>query len=198
MWRVPTWHRLLVAATGPVAGFGSFGCHDTQHHWVLRDVSVSLPPVSGQERLLSQGGGASDWLEARRGGSQTILMACFVHDNPEVFDDESGMVFLIVLDGRPARRTISVTPANGRFVVGSAWIPARKPYVGLEGTIRILSVWLDGSVLADCDVRTVTTGHVDRTCDLKGLRRFAPARGDSVAGCVRVVESPSGQEGTAP
>lgn len=167
-------HRLGPLLAASVAGLiVAGGCHDTSHYWVLTDVSVTLPAITGNERPTDRGGNPAELLDVVRGGSQTVLIAADLHDDPEVRDDERGRSFVVVLDGPPAEGACEITPDNARLIAHSVWWPPRKPYNGVEGQVKILSVSDDG-VSAKCVLRNVLIRARDDSYTLRGRYRFRP------------------------
>jgi len=141
---------------------------------------VTLPAITGHERPTDRGGTPAELLEVAPGGSQTLLIAADLHDDPEVWDDERGRTFVVVLDGPPAKGTYAITPDNGRFIAHSVWWPPRRPYEGVEGEVDIRSVSDDG-VRAKCVLRNVLIEARADSHVLRGGYRFKPlAREDHV------------------
>ena len=155
------------------------GCHDSSHYWVLADVRVSLPAITAEDRPLARAGSPAELLAVDPGGDQTVLVAADLHDNPEVLDDERARTFVVVLDGPPARGTYVVTPENARLILNSVWRPARRPYVGLEGRVEILSVAPNG-IRAYCVLRRVMINTRERFHVLRGRYRFETPAGDDL------------------
>lgn len=159
---------------------GQAGCHDAAHHWVLTDVAVSLPEMRPDQRILERAGGPAELLAVTPGGSQTLLVASRTHDNPAVFDDESCCTMVVVLDGPPAKGTYEVSPDNGRLILSSAWLPARRPYVELEGKVKVLKVEPD-RVLVECALRSYVTRADEKPEVLRGWYWFQRAAGGEAA-----------------
>ncbi len=177
--------RVLLAAALATIGLAA-GCHTTDSHWVVNDVSVSLPPMTIADRPTERAAMPAEWLIARAGGGQTLLIWCHSTDDPNVFDDERSRTFVIVLDGPPAKGVVEVTPENGRMISATAWLPPRKPYDGLEGRIAIVSVMKNGEVIADCSVRNVLRRSGDPVYAMRGLIHFKSPGAKNVLGSVRV------------
>lgn len=157
---------------------GAAGCGSRQwHHWALHDVGVALPDLRTDDRVTRRAGTASEPLEIMTGGGgQTVLIAYETYDNPQRTDEEWGRAYVVVLDGPPAEGRFEVTPENGRFIEHSAFRPARRPYVGLDGHVRILSVESDGDVVAHCVLRSYLRDDRDPGHVFRGTVQFDTPR----------------------
>lgn len=153
------------------------GCGHREWHYVaLRGVSVDLPAMRGAESTVQRAGMPDEPLEIFVGGDQTVLVAYQSHDNPERSFDEWGRAFVVVLDGLPAKGRVDVSPDNARLIYHEPHLPARRPYVGLDGYVNILSV--DGSeVTTYCALRSRMRDAYDKTYVLRGFHTFETATG---------------------
>ncbi len=145
---------------------------------VLNNVEPQLPPITGKERPLQRAGSPAEPLQIGPGG-RAVLVHCLAEEVPAAMEEEWHRAHVIVLDSL-SEGTFEVTPASGRLIETTQWRPARQPYVGLEGTIKILSV-SGNSVLADCAVRNVIGRSGDPVYPLRGLYKFYFATGDELA-----------------
>lgn len=134
-----------------------------------------MPPVTGHERLHPSRTGRQGPLMVQSGGNQTLLLASRVHDDPEAYGDEWDRTFVVVLDGPPAPGKHAVTPDNGRLILSRAGLPPREPYVGLDGSVQILSVGKGGKVVASVSLCNTSTWLGDQGVWLQGWRTFEPA-----------------------
>lgn len=153
------------------------GCgHRTWHFASVSDASVSLPAMTTPEAADRRAGHPPEPLAITRGGDRTVLIACQTHDNPQRDLDDWGRAFVIVLTGPIARGKVEITPENGRFILHEALRPARRPYVGLDGSIDIWSVG-NGRIVAYCGLRARMQDAYGRTYVLRGLYEFRTATG---------------------
>ena len=153
------------------------GCGHTQWHYAtLRDVNVSMPAVAGAEDPMKRAGMPAERLHVRAGGQRTVLVAVQTHNNPENPVTAWNRAFVVVLDGPPAKGIFEVTPANGRVVTTSERRPARRPYIGLEGYVKILSVQ-GPKVKTYCVLRSEIIDAYDDSFILRGFYDFQTATG---------------------
>lgn len=154
---------------------GTVGCQGKArtHEWALMEADVAFPEITGRERPVRRAGEPAEVLEIRRGGGQTVLVACRVAE--DVPSDRPywhrNLAYVIAIPSPLSTGSYDVTPENGRFLENAAWIPARRPYVGLEGRIRVLSFNSRGAVV-DCSVRNVITRTGDPVYPLRGIHTF--------------------------
>lgn len=182
-------HSVLRSTAGAVLLLLSLamGCgkpHDWWEFHVVQGAHVSLPPVTGQERLYLNRQGPAQPLQVGMGGNQTLLIGSRVHDDPQATDDEWSNTFVIVLDGPPKPGKYVVGLNNGRFIMTSAWVPARQPYIGLDGWVRITSVDRNGDVVAWCAVHNHSSLHGDKAYWMEGPLRFKPTIEGNLRGVV--------------
>lgn len=158
---------------------GLTACHDSTHAWILTDVSVSLPAITGREPLVRRPAAPAEPLEVRSGGTQTLLVLTDLHDDPARYDDERVRSFVVVLDGPPVEgQEYAVEPDNGRLLLHRAWLPFRRPYEGIEGNVKIESISAEG-VEAHCVFRNIIRDVQDESHIRRGTFLFQPpAPGD--------------------
>lgn len=128
------------------------GCHDRWHYWCVVDAGTLLPTEEQVDRLGRRAAMPAEPLDIDVNGSQTVLIAAMIHDDPAKADDERGYTFVAVIDGSAQPGKYEITPDNGRFIEHSTWKPPRRPYRGAEGTVRIHRVE-NGTVIASCNLR---------------------------------------------
>lgn len=165
-----TCRRLCGLVAAVLVGVAA-GCGQPSYKWALADASVALPVITGDERPVRRAGAPPELLGVGQGGGQTVLVACEVHRDTSRPYWQRNAAYVIVIDGPVPKGTVEVTPENGRFIENAVWWPARSPYVGLEGRIKILSVSSSG-IVADCAVRNVIARTGDPVVPLRGLYTF--------------------------
>ena len=153
------------------------GCSQTQHDWAIANADVTLPAMEERAYALRRAGSPPELLGIASGGSQLVLVRVTTSADPYYDYRRWGRAFVIVLDAPVSRGRVPITPENGRFIEQADWAPAREPYVGLEGSITILSVSAR-EVLADCSVRSMIRRTGDQAYTLRGLHTFRIGRVD--------------------
>lgn len=132
---------LGVFAAGLAGLLALCGCHQTRYNWVLYDVDVSLPSMTGAGSARDRAGMPAELLPVRPGGSKTVLITSLITDDPEQIDDEKAETFICVLDGPPlVGKEYRLDVDNCRLILNEVFRPCRQPYQGAEGEVRIKSI----------------------------------------------------------
>jgi hypothetical protein len=171
--------KSMAAVFGACIGLAlQAGCGHTQWHYsALQDVNISLPAAAGAEPSVKRAGMPVERLHLQPGGQHTVLVAVQSHNNPDRESSEWSRAFVVVLDGPPAKGKVAVSPENGRLVTTSERRPARRPYVGLEGYVNILSV--EGpKVKTYCVLRNELIDAYDESVVLRGFYEFRVGAGN--------------------
>ena len=156
------------------------GCHQTRYDWVLSGVDVTLPKITGKERLKDRAGTPAELLLVRPGGTKTVLITSLIKDNPEKIDDEKAETFVCVLDGPPLidhKTTVDVDQC--RLILNEVFRPCRQPYQGAEGYVKIKDVG-GGKVKAKIVFRNVMRSAGADSYIIRETRTFKPPAPDDV------------------
>ncbi len=169
-----------VFAVAVAVVFLLFGCNQSRYNFVLKDVNVSLPKITGSERPLDRAGTPAELLAVRPGGNKTMLVTTLITNNPDKIDDESSETFLAVLDGPPVvGRTYELNPGNCRLILNSVFRPCRHPYRPVEGKIEIRSV-SKGKVRAKVVFREMIRWARADSYIVRDVLTFKPVVGEDV------------------
>lgn len=172
--------RVMIAALALGLTFMA-GCQSEWHYWCWRDADVLLPMITDADRPLQRAGTPPELLAVGSGRGQVVLVASRIRDNPNRRDALRGVTYVAVLDGpleRGAR--YDITPANGRLILNASFLPARKPYEGIEGHVEILNVKGD-RIDAECVFRNDVLEPIEKSYVLRGWYSFAPPTWNDLA-----------------
>jgi hypothetical protein len=146
--RIAGW-LVATASLGALVGCTS---ESHWHYWSIVDASAPLPSWSEADPMGRRAAMPAELLEVDLNGNQTVLIAAKISQDRKQPDDVSSYSFVAIIDGPAEPGKYEITPANGRFVENSSWEPARKPYKGAEGYVKIHSV-TDDVIEAYCNLR---------------------------------------------
>ncbi len=158
-------------AASLVVAMSGMGCSQAQHGYAIPDANVTLPPYTGAEWPMRRAGSPPELLAVQSGGNQVVLLRCTTSEDIYYSYRNWGRSFVLVLDGPLQKGRIEITPENGRLIENADWNPPRQPYVGLEGSINIVSVSKSG-ILAECNVHNQIRRTGEPVHSLRGMYLF--------------------------
>jgi hypothetical protein len=106
----------------------------------MADASAPLPSWDEADPMGKRAAMPAELLEVNLHGNQTVLVAARISEDRKRPDDFRSRSFVAIIDGPAQPGKYEITPANGRFIENSSWEPARRPYKGAEGYVKIRSV----------------------------------------------------------